>query len=77
LNFVSPDHNIELYNKIETAPLPSKFMYESKLAQIKWYLKARRLDHIQKPVKFIQENAAKWLGAVHPIYSQLNRLLAE
>jgi hypothetical protein len=38
LNFISPEANIELYDKIEEDPLPSKFMYESKLAQIKWYL---------------------------------------
>lgn len=52
-------------------------MYESKFAQIKWYLMYERLDCIDKPVNFLKSYLTKWLGPVHPIYAQLNHLLAE
>jgi tetratricopeptide (TPR) repeat protein len=52
-------------------------LYESKLAQIKWYLKANKQDSINKPASFILEHAKRWLGDVHPLFVQLNRILAE
>jgi ribosome-associated toxin RatA of RatAB toxin-antitoxin module len=48
LNFASPADNAELYNKIESKSIPHKFLYESKLAEIKWYLKANKQDNISK-----------------------------
>ena len=43
LNFTSPDESQELYSRMEVDAKPSRFLYESKLAEIKWYLKMNRL----------------------------------
>jgi hypothetical protein len=77
LNFISPEENSELYNKIESKYLPQKFLYESKFAQIKWYLKNNKSDKISKAASYIEEHARKWLGDTHPLFTQLNRMLAE
>lgn len=77
LNFISPEDNSELYNKIESKYLPHKFLYESKFAQIKWFLKSNKSDRITKAASFIEDHARRWLGDVHPLFTQLNRMLAE
>lgn len=77
LNFISPEENSELYDKIESNYLPHKFLYESKFAQIKWYLKSNKSDKIGKAANFIEEHARRWLGDFHPLFTQLNRMLAE
>ena len=46
LNFTSPEESRELYNRMEVDAKPSRFLYESKLAEIKWSLKANRLDRL-------------------------------
>ena len=56
--------------------LPSRFLYESKLAEMKWFLKTNRVEGINRVSAFIFEHARKWLGALHPLFAQLNRLLA-
>lgn len=77
LGFVSPDDNQELYDKIERQTLPSLFAFQAKLAEIRWFLKAHRLEQTQKPARFIQELLARGLGPHHPTLLQLHRLLAE
>jgi hypothetical protein len=52
-------------------------MYESKLAEIRWYLKAEKHENINKIANFIQDHVKRWFGDVHPLYTHLNRLLAE
>lgn len=32
---------------------------------------------MSKPATFMGEHAKRWLGDIHPIFTQLNRLLAE
>ena len=55
---------------------PSRFLYESKIAEIKWYLKLNRLDRLQHPAAFIHDHGRRWLGEIHPMYTQVNRLIA-
>jgi hypothetical protein len=76
LNFTSPDESRELYDRLDSHYLPSRFTYESKLAEIKWYLKSNRVDNINRPLKFILEHLNKWLGDTHPLFTQINRALA-
>jgi hypothetical protein len=76
LDFTSPEQSKDLYNRLETNPLPSRFLYESKLAEVKWYLKQGKVDNIEQPLNFIFAHASKWLGEIHPIFVQINRILA-
>ena len=76
LNFSSPEESKELYSRMEVDARPSRFLYESKLAEIKWYLKSNRLDRLQHPAAFISEHGHKWLGEVHPLFTQVSRLIA-
>lgn len=39
-------------------------------------MKMNRLDRLQQPATFIFENGKKWLGEVHPLYSQVSRIIA-
>lgn len=55
---------------------PSRFLYESKLAEVKWYLKTNRLDRLQHPANFVFEHGRKWLGDVHPLFTQVSRIIA-
>ena len=42
---------------------------------MKWFLKGNRVEGLNRVSAFIFEHARKWLGALHPIFSQLHRLL--
>ncbi len=61
---------------MEQGSLPSHFLYESKLAEMKWYLKMNRINQINHVSSFMFTHVRKWLGAVHPLFAQLNRLLS-
>ena len=61
---------------MEVDAKPSKFLYESKLAEIKWYLKSNRHDMLQHPASFVYEHGRKWLGEIHPLFTQVSRLIA-
>lgn len=37
-------------------------MYESKLAEIKWFLMANHHEKIEKSINFIEVHVRKWLG---------------
>jgi hypothetical protein len=76
LNFTSPEESKELYTRMEVDAKPSKFLYESKLAEIKWYLKSNRHDLLQHPASFVYEHGRKWLGEIHPLFTQVSRLIA-
>jgi hypothetical protein len=76
LNFTSPEESKELYSRMEVDARPTRFLYESKLAEIKWSLKSNRLDRLQHPAAFIIEHGRKWLGEVHPLFTQVSRLIA-
>ena len=61
---------------MEVDAKPSRFLYESKLAEIKWYLKMNRLERLQRPASFIFESGRRWLGEVHPLFTQVSRIIA-
>jgi len=46
------------------------------LAEIKWYLKQNKVEQIESPLAFIFGHGVKWLGEVHPLFVQVNRILA-
>jgi tetratricopeptide (TPR) repeat protein len=40
-------------------------------------LKSNKSDKINRAASYIEEHARKWLGDTHPLFTQLNRMLAE
>ena len=77
LNFTSPQDTPDLYNRMAGSFLPSRFLYESKIAEIKWLLKLGRLGEVDEPARFVLDHGRRWLHDTHPLFTQLNRLLAE
>lgn len=57
--------------------MPNRFVYESKLAEIKWHLKSNKLEGLPRLIKYVEDNVKKWLGQHHYILVQLYRTLAE
>ena len=57
--------------------MPNRFVYESKLAEIKWHLKQNKLEGLPRLIKYVEDNVRKWLGQHHYILVQLYRTLAE
>jgi hypothetical protein len=60
---------------LESTHIPNRFIYESKLAEIKWHLKVRKEEGLDKIINFIEVNGRKWLGKNHPLFVQMNRIL--
>jgi hypothetical protein len=77
LTFASPEDTPDLYRKIENAHTPHKLLFESKFAEIKWYLKANKQDRVNNSISYTIDNIRRWFGEIHPLYSQFNRMLAE
>ena len=78
LNFTAPTESSQLYREIEEGDsLPSRLLYESQLAKIKWLVQQDRFTELGGPTNYLVHHAGKWLGPKHPVQVKLHRLLAE
>lgn len=75
INWLSPQQAPFLY-LLPPNPLPSKLLYEVQLTAVKWELKAGRIAEAERLRDEIVEHIGRWVGASHPILSELYDIFA-
>lgn len=56
--------------------MPSKLLYLTKLAEIRWLLKEGDVEGSEEIKKWVVEHVGKWIGECHPVLTELYEIYA-